>query len=181
MTKFYKNKYKATSKRLHGYNYASEGAYFITICTANHTCEFGKINKAEIELNIFGKIVKEEWLRSAEIRKEITFDSFCIMPNHFHGIVLIGNPMLKEFGNEIPQTPDYKNKFGPQHKNISIFINQFKGACTRKIRKAGNISFSWQSNFYDHIIRNKKSYSIIEKYIKENPTKWEDDKFYRNQ
>lgn len=35
----------------------------------------------------------------------------------------------------------------------------------------------FQSNYYDHIIRNDKSYQAITEYILNNPLKWNDDKF----
>ena len=36
-----------------------------------------------------GEIVKSEWLKSFEIRSELSCDEYCIMPNHIHGIVII--------------------------------------------------------------------------------------------
>jgi REP element-mobilizing transposase RayT len=36
----------------------------------------------------------------------------------------------------------------------------------------------WQQSFYDHIIRNKRDYDEISKYIYENPLKWELDELY---
>ena len=38
----------------------------------------------------------------------------------------------------------------------------------------------WQRNYWEHIIRNEKSYNTISEYIKNNPKKWNDDKFYSN-
>jgi putative transposase len=35
----------------------------------------------------------------------------------------------------------------------------------------------WQRNYYEHIIRDERSYQTISKYIINNPAKWEDDKF----
>ena len=37
----------------------------------------------------------------------------------------------------------------------------------------------WQRNYYEHIIRNEKSYQTISNYIINNPNKWKDDKFYK--
>lgn len=37
----------------------------------------------------------------------------------------------------------------------------------------------WQRNYYEHIIRNEKSYHTISQYIINNPAKWTDDKFYK--
>lgn len=36
----------------------------------------------------------------------------------------------------------------------------------------------WQRNYYEHIIRNEKSYRTISEYIINNPAKWQDDKYY---
>ena len=36
----------------------------------------------------------------------------------------------------------------------------------------------WQRNYYEHIIRNERSYSAIAKYIVSNPQNWIKDKFF---
>jgi REP element-mobilizing transposase RayT len=36
----------------------------------------------------------------------------------------------------------------------------------------------WQCNYYEHIIRDEKSYIAISNYIITNPANWKDDKFY---
>jgi len=38
----------------------------------------------------------------------------------------------------------------------------------------------WQRNYYEIIIRNEKSYQHISEYIINNPSKWQNDKFYFN-
>jgi hypothetical protein len=52
---------------------------------------YGTVVNGEMQLSALGKIVQAEWLRSAEIRKEIRLfeDEFVVMPNHVHGIVWI--------------------------------------------------------------------------------------------
>lgn len=77
--------------RLKEYDYSSNGAYFVTICTYKRQCLFGKIIDGKMVLSEYGKIVNEEWLKSQEIRKEIILDQYVIMPDHFHGIVMIDN------------------------------------------------------------------------------------------
>lgn len=37
----------------------------------------------------------------------------------------------------------------------------------------------WQTNYYEHIIRNQQSYQNISEYIVNNPAKWLKDKFYK--
>jgi REP element-mobilizing transposase RayT len=36
----------------------------------------------------------------------------------------------------------------------------------------------WQRNYYEHIIRDEKSYAQISAYIQTNPLKWQDDNYY---
>lgn len=77
--------------RFRGYDYASDGAYFITVLTLNRECIFGNIVVDEIKLSKCGEIARVEWFASESIRKEIKLfeDELAIMPNHVHGIVWI--------------------------------------------------------------------------------------------
>jgi REP element-mobilizing transposase RayT len=77
------------SIRLPGYDYSQSGVYFVTICSYCRVPIFGQITDGEVGLSAEGRIVREEWLRTEIIRKEITLDAYVIMPNHFHGIVVI--------------------------------------------------------------------------------------------
>jgi REP element-mobilizing transposase RayT len=77
--------------RLPGFDYASESAYFVTLVTKDRQPLFGEIVDEGMVLSDFGRIVAEEWERSATIRKEIELGEYVVMPNHFHGIVHICN------------------------------------------------------------------------------------------
>ena len=46
--------------RLDGYDYSSEGLYFVTICTSDKKCLFGKIVDDEMQMNDVGRMV-ERW------------------------------------------------------------------------------------------------------------------------
>ncbi len=37
----------------------------------------------------------------------------------------------------------------------------------------------WQRNYYEHIIRNEKSYHRITEYILNNPANWQQDKLFK--
>ena len=43
-----------------------------------------------VVLNEIGKIVESEWVKTAEIRDSVFTDAYMVMPNHFHGILFIG-------------------------------------------------------------------------------------------
>jgi putative transposase len=79
------------SLHLPEYNYARPGAYSLTLCVHNRLCLFGDAVSGEIRLNRFGKIAREEWMRSPDLRPELVLDLVVVMPNHLHGIVFI-NP-----------------------------------------------------------------------------------------
>ncbi len=49
-----------------------------------------------------------------------------------------------------------------------------------EIAKKITPDWGWQPRFYDHIIRDEKSYGRISNYIINNPLKWNKDKFYKN-
>jgi REP element-mobilizing transposase RayT len=83
------DKHRRRSIRLKDYDYSQAGACFITICTHNKECIFGNVVDGEMVLNKCGKVVQEELDRSAKIRREIELDTFVVMPNHIHGIVVI--------------------------------------------------------------------------------------------
>lgn len=77
------------SIRLKNYDYSQMGAYFVTVCAHNRQCLFGEINNNKMVLNDYGNIISEEWLKTPAIRNEIRLDGWVVMPNHFHGIVLV--------------------------------------------------------------------------------------------
>ncbi|MGO9119202.1 MAG: transposase, partial [Desulfomonilaceae bacterium] len=82
-------KYRRRSIRLADYDYSQGGAYFVTICTHDRKCLFGNISNGEMRLNEVGEIVQDVWLRTEQIRREISLDTFVLMPNHVHGVVFI--------------------------------------------------------------------------------------------
>ena len=88
------NVHRRRSIRLPGYDYSTAGAYFITICVETRTCLFGRIAGTDtgacLEPNESGNMVKEIWDKIPLFYPGIGIDEFVIMPNHIHGIVLVG-------------------------------------------------------------------------------------------
>ena len=77
------------SIRLRGFDYTQPGAYFVTLVTYQRECLLGEVTDGDALLSKWGEIVREEWIRSGDIRAEIELDEFVIMPNHIHAIVAI--------------------------------------------------------------------------------------------
>jgi putative transposase len=182
-------KHNRHSIRLQGYDYASEGLYFLTICCKDRQHLLGEIRDAEMMLNEVGEMVKESWLETETIRENCRIHEFVIMPNHLHGILEITgslNPILEE---------QALNKFISPSGTVGSIVRGFKINAIKKIREIvgrGELQFAptalkiieldfkiWQRNYYDHIIRNEESLRKIVHYIQNNPGNWLEDEYFR--
>jgi len=91
MKKFQK-KDRIESNRLQNWDYSSNAAYFITICTKNRKHFFGKIFKGKMQLSEIGKMANIYWNEIPEHFPFVKLDAFVVMPNHVHGINIIDKP-----------------------------------------------------------------------------------------
>jgi putative transposase len=182
--------HRRRSVRLRGYDYSSPGYYFITICTQNRACLFGDVANGQMQLNDAGKMVMDEWEKSAQIRNEIRLDDFIVMPNHFHGIAVIASheyprgdehrrddrPVVPTQSGSSPVVPTNR-PHGPKPKSIAALIAGFKCAATKRInqmRGTPGITI-WQQRYWDHIVRDNNELFRIRHYIRNNPSNWERD------
>lgn len=175
MNKLFRNKYRIKSIRLQNWDYASEGFYFITICTYKRMPYFGEIINGKMKLSEIGVVVHDFWLRIERIRTNIKLDVFVIMPNHIHGIIIVKFKMPVEtcHGMSLPLTNAFSK---PIAGSISIIINQYKSAVKRHCNKNNHPNFQWQPRFYESIIRNEEHLNNVRNYIFQNPVKWEFDR-----
>ena len=177
--KKYRNKYRIPSTRLNGYDYAQAGYYFITICTKDRIYWFGNIKNSEMIKSKIGEITDKCWLEIPSHFPFVELDKFIIMPNHIHGIIIINEQQIannkRRDAKFCVSTEEYKNKFGPQSKNLSSIIRGFKIG-VKNFTKQNKIDFAWQGRFYDRIIRNEEELNKIRQYIIDNPIRWELDK-----
>jgi putative transposase len=186
--------------RLPGYDYSQAGAYFITICTKNKEPLFWSSpvghslsperpspspvgpygHTAPLEINPFGQIAAEQWLKSAEIRKEVTLGEWVVMPDHFHGILFLSapdvgssSPSVGAYGHTPPQKERTQQAFRSPSKTVGAMVRGFKGAVTTAINTIRQTPGApvWQSNYYEHIIRNEAAFHRISAYIRNNPIK----------
>jgi REP element-mobilizing transposase RayT len=159
------------SIRLRDYDYASAGAYFVTIVTRDRKCLFGEVVNSQMRVNPWGQAAKAEWEKSAHIRSEIEMDAFVVMPNHVHGIIVIdGAP-----GRATGRSP---LRSGPTRRSLGAFVGGFKSAITSRINQLRNTPGApvWQRNYFEHVIRNEESLNRIRQYILDNPARWEFDR-----
>ena len=172
----YKNKYRIESTRLDVWDYSKYGYYFVTICTKDKRSYFGKAVDENISLNIIGEKVKEIWLEIRNRFTDVELDDFVIMPNHLHGIIFINRDSINRVStnNRVStKTPFIKNNPMYSELSLSKIIRWFKGRTTYEIHHTLQFSdFAWQPRYYEHIIRNEKSFQKILEYIHFNPLQW---------
>ena len=152
------------SIRLKDYDYASPGEYFVTVCPHDRQCLFGEIVDGEMMLNESGLIVVGEWKRSSIIRQEIEIDSFVVMPNHLHGILVVSD--YCRGGSRTAPTA--------KRKPLSRIIGAFKTVSTKRVnilRRTPGAPL-WQRGFYEHVIRDTDNMNLIREYIITNPARW---------
>jgi REP element-mobilizing transposase RayT len=82
-------RYGRWSIRLKGYDYARDGAYFVTICTQGREHVFGAVVRGEMQLNKCGREVARCWRWLAERYPYVYLDEWIVMPDHTHAIIVI--------------------------------------------------------------------------------------------
>ncbi|MBO5287237.1 MAG: transposase [Clostridia bacterium] len=94
--------------------------------------------------------------------KNASVDSYVIMPNHIHLILVVMDSGASGTSHS-----------SRQHSFVSWFVSSFKRFCDKEFGE--NV---WQRGFFDHIIRNRHDYDEHIKYICDNPDHWLYDDFY---
>jgi putative transposase len=162
MRKFDPRIHHRQSIRLPGYDYASEGSYFITICTQNRRHLFGHIEDDTMFLNDMGQIIEDQWLELPTRFPNVGLGSFIVMPNHVHYILDI---------------------FENHKKTMGDITGAFKSLCIHEIlERQKKINYDiiigkiWQRNLWEHIIRSAEEWERINQYILNNPKNWDNDK-----
>ena len=94
MAEKFRNKYRVPSARLRNWDYGSNGAYFITICTKEMQHFFGEVVDKKMILNSAGTLAEECWIEILKQFPYLEFGNFQIMPNHMHGILIIDKSVV---------------------------------------------------------------------------------------
>ena len=151
---------KRKNIRMHGYDYSSEGYYFVTICVKDRRELLGQVvgttapGRPSVELSPIGQCT-DETIQNAS-RGNVRIDKYVIMPNHIHIIVILGKLADDRGRSSLQQVV----------RNIKSFVTKTVGYPL------------WQPRFHDHIIRDEREYQRIWQYIDNNPSLWEEDVYY---
>lgn len=175
----FREKYRIESARKPGWDYTLPGCYLVTICTYERKHYFGRVTNATVNLSPIGECANACWSEVPQHHDHIDIDEFVVMPNHMHGIVVIGGPDRLP---ELRKREKYKrvaklNDVHPKANSLGAVVGSFKSAVTWWCA-AKNVEFDWQPRFHDRIIRGKNSLNAVRQYIRDNPANWEKDEFY---
>ncbi|MGR3296433.1 MAG: transposase [Candidatus Bathyanammoxibius sp.] len=121
----------------------------------------------------YGKIVRNEWLRTDGLRENVVMDEYVVMPNHIHAIIVISN----DGRGTLQRAPTVEHFGRPVSNSIPTIVRLFKSTTTKQINRLRNASKTsiWQRNYYEHVIRNEDDLNETREYIINNPRKWELD------
>ena len=153
------------SIRLKEYDYSSAGWYYVTVCTQERICRLGDISEGQIKLSEAGRIAERSWKWLGAHFTNVELDSYVIMPNHLHGIVIMNE--RRRGGSRTAPTEI-------QSKPLGRLIGAFKTTSTKEINLVRGTpgKVFWQRGFYEHIVRNDADLDRIRTYIRDNPLQW---------
>ena len=173
------------SIRLQGYDYAGEGAYFVTICCKNRECLFGEVIDGAMELNEAGNMVATVWKDLPARFDNMEFNEFVVMPNHIHGIIVLvcGGTSAARPSRHLAAQGDHKDRpYGTLPHTLGRIVQAFKSITTHQYIKGVRCSAwrpfpgkLWQRNYWEHIIRDESEWATIREYIGNNPARWAED------
>ena len=152
--------HRRRSIRLVGFDYSQSGAYFITICTHNRDL-FLQTERVQ-------EVVRLAWHAQPTRFPTIALDEFTIMPNHIHGIIILGDAASRDAASR-----DAASSVPTLGKDIRAF-KSISAIEANKARDRSGQPF-WQRGYYEHIIRDDDDLNRIRRYIRDNALNWQSD------
>lgn len=195
--------------RLTGHDYAHAGTYAFTVVVRDRRCCLGSVEDFEFHAAPAGDVIREVWHRLPTRFPSILLDEFVVMPNHIHGIVLLGSnpllvgdttipgsatepappvapPCLVVTPHENSPTETQTRILRPPSRDktapaLGEIIRSLKAASATRIRKECLPDFEWQARYWDRIVRNDSELDRFRGYIATNPERWTLDREYSDQ
>ena len=81
----------------------------------------------------------------------MTLDASIVMPDHLHGLLILG---------------------GQEALPLGGIIGKFKSRVTKTLRARGQADFAWQERFHDTVLKDFKELDQVRAYILDNPRPW---------
>jgi REP element-mobilizing transposase RayT len=156
------------SIRLRDFDYTRNHAYFVTLCSAERRCLFGHASEGEVVLSAIGQIVASAWQEIPQLTPGLKIDSWVVMPNHVHGIVILPGADGRS------PTP---SQSGPRSGSLGAVIGGFKSAVSREARRRLHVGDApiWRRNYFERIARSDREFEAMRDYIANNPARRDED------
>ncbi len=171
------------SIRLESYDYASSGAYFLTICTAHRKPLFGRAAGGRVIVNRNAKVVRDCWLGLPDHYAFLSLDAFVVMPDHVHGIVVLEDTHRADSDRDGDARAGLKpapTDCGPAtyprvHRGLPEVVRALKTFSARRINALRDTPGTpvWQRGYYERIIRSEHELNLTRRYIETNPQRWQ--------
>ena len=168
-----RNRKARHSIRFPGFDYSSPGNYFVTICADQRRCHFGRIEKDEAVLTGLGEAARKCWIEIPEHFPNVEIDSYVVMPNHLHGILVI-NPKFPAAARQTKSALTAESFGKPVSGSIPTIIRSFKAAVTKRAHESGLLftGVVWQRGYFEHVLRDSREFVNAKDYIIKNPLGW---------
>jgi REP element-mobilizing transposase RayT len=146
----------------------------VTTTTHDRAHLFGRVVNGVMVVSDFGRVVIDEWERTAELRPYVRLDAFVVMPNHVHGVIWIVND---DNVGRVEATPRPYPPRGVKSGSLGAIVGAFKSAVTKRIDEMRGTPGApvWQRSYYERIIRTQQELNNIRRYIRNNPANWPTD------
>jgi putative transposase len=167
--KYDPEKHHRRSLRIRGYDYSQGGVYFVTICTRDREYLFGEVVDGEMQLNNVGQMARGVWEELPERFSSVRLDAFIVMPNHVHGIIVVGAQFIAP---QVVPLDRFRKGAINRAPTLGEIVRTYKTVSTREIRRIVNPGFAWQRNYYEHVVREEESLNRIRQYVADNPARW---------
>ncbi|MDD6678155.1 MAG: hypothetical protein PUF71_02050 [Firmicutes bacterium] len=163
---------KRKPNRLWEYDYSTNGAYFVTICTQDRRKILSSIvGDGSPVPKPCGIIAEKLIAQIPEKYPTVSVDNYVIMPDHIH--MLFRFDCYSGTGNPSPTVDCYSGTGNPS-PTLGNVIGWYKYQVTKQVNLQSNNKSErvFQRSYYDHVIRNQRDYDEIWQYIENNPRKW---------
>ena len=148
----------------------------MTICIQGRVPLLGEVVDGEMQPNAAGDMVWHWWDELAHKFSGVEPHLAVVMPNHFHGIVIICADDDPSRGGNSARSPRPVPTLGDI---VGWFKTMTTNAYMRGVRDRGWPPFDrrlWQRNYWERVIRNDREMWAIQEYIENNPAQWEQDR-----
>jgi len=176
ITALYQDTYRIESSRLKGWDYRAPAWYFVTIRTQNGRPYFGEVRDGVVHLAAPGVIAKSELCSLPSHYETVRIDSYVVMPNHVHSIIVIEGAHAHSPHPDIVSFRSHRrNSVQTKIPSLANIVGGYKSGVARTCHAASFRAFAWQSRFYDHILRSDRTVDAVRRYISDNPKNWDKD------